>query len=154
MLDYTTPESLRRMIPSPHSEGRFLYEVIELLITKRFYLEFLFPVFAAFSYGLLFPKLGLNYAERLVFFFYLEAHAQLLSIWLLPLALINQGFLALKDLVGFGFFTFAVIQFSGSGNLFSNVKATVAFFLSRMIHLGIGFGLSALIIYLLHWWQS
>jgi hypothetical protein len=98
---------------------------LELIFGNINYLLFLFPLLLAFFYRLFFGKTGTNYAESLIFAFYVQAHAMLLSVMVLLLALINIRFLVGRQLIEYLYVSFAIVQFSDTSFMGGWIKSTL-----------------------------
>ena len=109
-------------------------EIIQVLVRKNLNILYfiLTPIIALFI-RLLYRKIKFNFAEILIFSLYLMGVVFLLSSITILLGQISNKLFAFKSLIIFGYFPFAIVQFTNSKSIFGIFKALMTIILSYLM---------------------
>jgi hypothetical protein len=109
-------------------------ELQHMMTNRMNYLMFiLLPIFA-YSYKLIFRNLKLNFAESIVFSFYVLGFGMFLSSLLVFLAYINFKLWTLRFILIFGYYIYAMMQFSGEKSAAGFFKSLLSILLSYFMY--------------------
>jgi hypothetical protein len=119
---------------------------LQHLISKNInYLNFILPlIFASYFRLLLKKRTGINYAEGLVFSFYIFGTLLVFGIFFMLLSLIDIRLWDIRFLVSYGYLLFVITQFSGYSKLKGFLKGSAIIILSYLTFMVLIGGLSLL----------
>ena len=109
-------------------------ELISSLVRKNLnLLYFILTPIIAFFIRLFYKKVRFNYSEILMFSFYIIGVGLFLSTIIALFSLIEAKLFAFKALITFGYFPFAIMQFTNSKSFLGIIKALSTVIISYLV---------------------
>ena len=105
--------------------GETPFEIQHFIANKINYFLFLLPPVIAFYFMLVFRKMKINFAEALVFSFYMMGQGMLMSSILILTVMLSFKLSNLRYIVTVSYYIFAMVQFSRS-NVFPGILKSAA----------------------------